>query len=147
MLRIIKSIIMMAMMMIILLLIIIIMMTTKLIRIMKMMICDLTFNYEEKCSSRSRVKKLVILWGWFRYLGWETGTGRKTGWSWPGNDFRIAGILCGEFPRIMWSFDVSSLLAFPDKKKSSWGQHGSHLGPVGPRWAPCGPHEPCYQGW
>ena len=21
-----------------------------------------------------------------------------------------------------------------------------HLGPVGPRWAPCWPHEPCYQG-
>ena len=24
--------------------------------------------------------------------------------------------------------------------------HGAHLGPVGPRWAPCGPHEPFYQG-
>ena len=29
----------------------------------------------------------------------------------------------------------------------SWGQHGAHLGPVGPRWAPCWPHEPCYQGY
>ena len=28
----------------------------------------------------------------------------------------------------------------------SWGQHGAHLGPVGPRWAPCWPHEPCYLG-
>ena len=28
-----------------------------------------------------------------------------------------------------------------------WGQHGAHLGPVGPRWAPCWPHGPCYQGW
>ena len=26
------------------------------------------------------------------------------------------------------------------------GQHGAHLGPVGPRWALCWPHEPCYQG-
>ena len=26
------------------------------------------------------------------------------------------------------------------------GQHGAHLGPVGPRWAPCWPHESCYQG-
>ena len=26
------------------------------------------------------------------------------------------------------------------------GQHGAHLGPVGPRWAPCWPHKPCYQG-
>ena len=25
-------------------------------------------------------------------------------------------------------------------------QHGAHLGPVGPRWAPCWSHEPCYQG-
>ena len=31
--------------------------------------------------------------------------------------------------------------------QSSWGQHGAHLGPVGPRWAPCWPHEPCYQGY
>ena len=30
--------------------------------------------------------------------------------------------------------------------QSSWGQHGAHLGPVGPRWAPCWPHEPCYGG-
>ena len=22
----------------------------------------------------------------------------------------------------------------------------AHLGPVGPKWAPCWPHEPCYQG-
>ena len=25
-------------------------------------------------------------------------------------------------------------------------QHGAHLGPVGPRWAPCWSHKPCYQG-
>ena len=25
--------------------------------------------------------------------------------------------------------------------------HGAHLGPVGPRWAPWWPHEPCYQGY
>ena len=30
--------------------------------------------------------------------------------------------------------------------QSSWGQHGAHLGPVGPRWAPFWPHESCYQG-
>ena len=29
----------------------------------------------------------------------------------------------------------------PDRKV-----HGANLGPVGPRWAPCWPHEPCYQG-
>ena len=26
------------------------------------------------------------------------------------------------------------------------GQHRAHLGPLGPRRAPCWPHEPCYQG-
>ena len=26
------------------------------------------------------------------------------------------------------------------------GPTWAHLGPVGPRWAPCWPHEPCYQG-
>ena len=30
--------------------------------------------------------------------------------------------------------------------QGSWGQHGAHLGPIGPRWAPCWPHEPCYLG-
>ena len=31
-------------------------------------------------------------------------------------------------------------------KQNSWGQHGAHLGPVGPRWAPDWPHGPCYKG-
>ena len=30
--------------------------------------------------------------------------------------------------------------------KGSCGQHGAHLGPTGPRWAPYWPHEPCYLG-
>ena len=30
--------------------------------------------------------------------------------------------------------------------QGSWGQHGAHLGPIGPRWAPCWHHEPCYLG-
>ena len=29
---------------------------------------------------------------------------------------------------------------------TSWGQHGAHLGPVVPRWAPCWPCETCYPG-
>ena len=29
------------------------------------------------------------------------------------------------------------------RQQGSWGQHGAHLGPVGPRWAPCWPHERC----
>ena len=31
-------------------------------------------------------------------------------------------------------------------KQGSWGQHGAHLGPTGPRWAQCWPHELCYLG-
>ena len=26
------------------------------------------------------------------------------------------------------------------------GQHGTHLGPTGPRWAPCWPHDSCCRG-
>ena len=32
------------------------------------------------------------------------------------------------------------------REQGSCGQHGAHLGPVGPRWAPCCPHGSCYQG-
>ena len=31
-------------------------------------------------------------------------------------------------------------------EQGSWGQHGAHLGPTGPRWAPSWPHEHCYLG-
>ena len=30
--------------------------------------------------------------------------------------------------------------------QGSWDQHWAHLGPTGPRWAPCWPHEACYLG-
>ena len=30
---------------------------------------------------------------------------------------------------------------------SSWGQHATQLGPVGPTSAPCFPYEPCYWGY
>ena len=33
------------------------------------------------------------------------------------------------------------------REQGSWGLHGAHLGTTGPRWAPCWPHERCYQGW
>ena len=34
----------------------------------------------------------------------------------------------------------------PDSKVPG-GQHGAHLGPVGPRWTPCWPQELWYQGY
>ena len=32
------------------------------------------------------------------------------------------------------------------REQGLWGKQGAHLGPAGPRWAPCWHHEPCYQG-
>ena len=31
-------------------------------------------------------------------------------------------------------------------QQGSWGQHGAHLGPTGPRWTPYWPHKLCYLG-
>ena len=46
-----------------------------------------------------------------------------------------------------WWLDMLATDSYSQPRyQSSWGQHGAHLGPVGPRWAPCWPHEPCYQG-
>ena len=41
----------------------------------------------------------------------------------------------------VWSIITISLISV------SWGQHGVHLGPTGPRWAPRWPHELCYLGY
>ena len=40
-----------------------------------------------------------------------------------------------------------SLLVCHPWYQGSWGQHGAHLGPTGPRWASWWSHEPCYLGW
>ena len=37
-------------------------------------------------------------------------------------------------------------LAILPWQQGSLGQHGAHLGPTGPRWVPCWPHEPSYLG-
>ena len=44
-------------------------------------------------------------------------------------------------------FHVQFLCWIQSKIAKFMGQHGAHLGPVGPRWALCWPHEPCYQGY
>ena len=48
---------------------------------------------------------------------------------------------CGQSSLISYCIPMPQWPRLP----SSWGQHGAHLGPVGPRWAPCWPHEPCFQ--
>ena len=47
-------------------------------------------------------------------------------------------------PVVRLEWDVLNgvcLVQCPDSKV-----HGANLGPVGPRWAPCWPHDPFYQG-
>ena len=36
---------------------------------------------------------------------------------------------------------LCGLIHIHSREQSSWGQHRAHLCPVGPRWAPCWPHE------
>ena len=45
----------------------------------------------------------------------------------------------------LWDFGDAWLVSYP-WLQDSWGQHGAHLGPTGPRGAPCWPHELCYLG-
>ena len=42
---------------------------------------------------------------------------------------------------------LSNLYTRDPREQSSWGQHGAHLGPVGPRWAPCWPNESAIRDW
>ena len=51
-----------------------------------------------------------------------------------------------EYPALSKTLKRPVICSFPDSKVYVWGQHGAHLGPVGPRWAPCWSHEPCYLG-
>ena len=44
------------------------------------------------------------------------------------------------------SIAVHTVACYSSLIAGSWGQHGTHMGPAGPRWAPCRPHELCYLG-
>ena len=55
---------------------------------------------------------------------------------------------------LLWAFwrtfnvtirDLESTMKVPVSTVHG-SQHGAHLGPAGPRWAPCWPREPCYLG-
>ena len=45
----------------------------------------------------------------------------------------------------MWMCESTLVPMLLPRWQTSWGQHGAHLGPIGPRWAPCWPQEPYYQ--
>ena len=44
------------------------------------------------------------------------------------------------------TFNLSLSMPWIPWYQGLWGQHGAHLGPTGPRRAPCWPHETCYLG-
>ena len=48
--------------------------------------------------------------------------------------------------RQIYNWQPNNVSGSLPREQSSWGQRGAHLGPVGPRWAQCWPHKPCYQG-
>ena len=54
--------------------------------------------------------------------------------------------ICYEPTRLSFNWHLALSHVRPPREQSSWGQHGAHLAPVGPRWAQCWAHEPCYQG-
>ena len=66
-------------------------------------------------------------------------------------------MMCGPRSPQIWSNICDMLQWQPDHRnlwpslvihwwQGSWVQHGAHLGPTGPRWAPCWPQEFCYLG-
>ena len=58
--------------------------------------------------------------------------------------FFVKAHICGECNyQVLFCMQLSGLWfmwlpSFP-RKQGSWGQHGAHLGPTGPRWAHVGP--------
>ena len=68
------------------------------------------------------------LWGWAEIIHGYLEI------VWEGTASRMYGIqLCHDLQITPW-------------QQGSWGLHGAHLGPTGPRSAPCWPRDPCYLG-
>ena len=76
---------------------------------------------------------------WWAILNLTTGC-TQTGQVLKGGISHIRGTHFMNDLRANLNFVNISLIA------GSWGQHGAHLGPTGPRWDPCWPHELCYPG-
>ena len=74
---------------------------------------------------------------------WLTKSG-EIAWHFK-NDVIIRWVSSSPFIRVgIIDISQSSYMSSPTTR--SWGQHGAHMGPTGPMWAPCWPHEPCYLG-
>ena len=85
--------------------------------------CLKCYSFDKKKSSLAvpEVVKLTLKWIWNYLTKFSSLTARKI------------------------SVQAARGTSLP-RQQGSWGQHGAHLGPVVPRWAPCWPHEPCYLG-
>ena len=63
--------------------------------------------------------------------------------------FAVVGNRSYPYPWRLLHWGSGMIPQMPRKQpwwQGSWGQHGAHLGPTGPRWAPCWPHELCSLG-
>ena len=61
----------------------------------------------------------------------------------------VSSIVATKFSLYHWwilTTDVSQSSSAAVDHSPDSKVHVAHLGPVGPRWAPCWSHEPCYQG-
>ena len=65
-------------------------------------------------------------------LSWPSG--QVSVWSW------------ATLARSLFQFWKMTMASVHPWYHCLWGQHGAHLGPTGPRWAPCWPYEPRYLG-
>ena len=87
----------------------------------------------------------------------SSSLGNDSIWSARGTSFKRQALVKLPFPMVMILYvNISShtQTLFDSHVQEikvpwlqgSWGQHGAYLGPTWPRWAPCGPREPCYLG-
>ena len=65
-------------------------------------------------------------------LSWPSG--QVSVWSW------------ATLARSLFQFWKMTMASVHPWYHCLWGQHGAHLGPTGPRWAPWWPYEPRYLG-
>ena len=82
--------------------------------------------------------------GWYKY--WTNCSGRSK----ENHDIKIRNLRMTNIGHIAqntctvylsFGWHLTLLNVNQPRYQGSWGQHGAHLGPRGPRWAPCWPHE------
>ena len=111
------------------------------------------YHCKDMCliSPNTSIKSIPSLWITILYIIWHSVTSMPI----------LLGTLCldcscdnsAKIIATLWTIlcicllvvlHFSMILMTLPRYQSSWGQHGAHLGPVGPRWAPYWPVEPCH---